>query len=110
MHARVDVVAPAPVLSRRFYLKAIAYSADNLKIGPGIGHGETLRMRPEDVRAIVEMEVREPTWEQEARALQLCIRHLIADAEALRLPHVGSALQRAVAGIESAIATEHGGA
>lgn len=110
MHAKMDDAVPTHVLSRRSYLKAIAYSADNLKIGPGIGHGEKLRMRPEDVRAIVKMEVREPTWEQEARALQLCIRHLVADAEALRLPHVGTALQRAVAGIESAIATRHGGA
>lgn len=67
-------------------------------------------MKPEDVRALVDMEVQEPTWEREARGLRLCIQHLIRDAEELKLPLVIESLQSAASAIDAALVAENGGA
>lgn len=63
-------------------------------------------MDQEDVRAIISMELRQPTWHEEARALQLCIRHLIRDAESLDLQTVTAALSQAVSAIDLALAAK----
>ncbi|GAA0568615.1 hypothetical protein [Caenispirillum bisanense] len=61
-------------------------------------------MTSEDLRAIVAMETRAPSRADEVRALKLCLRHLIRDAEALELPTVVTALETAVTALDSAAA------
>ncbi len=59
-------------------------------------------MKADDVRAIVAMEIKTPSWDEEVRALQLCLRHLIRDAEALELPSVVVALETAISALDQA--------